>query len=675
MPRSQAIPRAEGQRDPWEGDAWELPEEHESSGDERVFAHEAPPNAAVAAQELGEYLLKLKHRGRLHANHVCIIAFWVSRLGGLPLDSDCLVQKLAYGPGKSSGHYQRHVDVALGARLDSTKYYDLLLPLHDRSDASRIVAPLPVRPLHEALHLELVAQRPCDVAATLDDAIRSGEVPQNYTTNPVVLAEAARDPDDAVPVIPIAIYADGIPITRRDGVVAYYAYSLLSKRRHLLIACRKQDYCRCGCRGWCTTFRLHQFLRWSLEAAAAGTFPLKGVGGAAFDGPKDGARAAIAGARLGFKAVVTLLKGDLQELSATWGFPATGSTNHPCPLCWHHGRDYFDVHGFSVLSTPQPQKTWHDIDMACRGCEIIVHLDWRSLVQVRVALRQDRRSEGNRGLSLVKDIAGLRANDRLEPSSALADVFAIFTFTALTWPDPPPPLTFWRRSMETACRHRSPIWSSGIGVTPNRILALDGLHVLSLGVIQVALGGYFSAMIQARAFGGSETNLQECADYSTLVIAQHLSDWYRSEAQRGRQRTQVVNLESKMLTPTLSLHGVETNHFLDFTVEVLLPRYHLALAPNDGRLWRVCVTTLYDIQILLKDCGPHCLSVASQQQFADLVARHMRASRALGALDEGMIHSRPKHHFLQEMVVRLHCPKKHSSVFVSFVSLFSSNSM
>ena len=632
---------------------WELPEEHDHSDDERVFAHEAPVDAAVAAQALGDLLLKLKHRGRLRANHICVISFWVSRLAGEVLPQDSLVSKLAFAPSKATGHYQRHVDAMLATRGDITKHYDLELPLHDRSDASREIATIPVLPLHEALHLELVSSggAPGDVARPLDDAVRSGEVPQNYHTNPVVVAEAARDPAEAVPIIPIAVYADGIPITRRDGVVAYYGYSLLSKRRHLLIACRKSDYCRCGCRGWCTTFRLHQFLQWTLRALAAGRFPTEGVNGAPFNGARDGAREALAGARLGFKAVVTLLKGDLQELSSTWGFPATSAANHACPFCYHSGNDFFDLRGFSALSVPAQVKTWHDVDAACRACEVVVHVEWEVVVSIRAALRQDRRNAGSRGLSLMRDIAGtaLRGGDRLEPSSALPDIFAIFSFTALTWPVPPPPLTFWRRSQETATRHRSPAWDPDIGFEPGRVIALDGLHVLSLGVIQFALGGYFSTLFRERVFGGSETNLQACIDYSTLVVSEKLREWYKAEARGGFQRTQVVNLESKMLVPVLGLHGVESNHFLDFTVEVLMPMYHDFLAPPGRELWRLCVTTLYDIQVLLKQCGPRCMSVAQRQSFSDLVARHLRAS---AALPDDVLHGRPKHHFLMEMVVR-----------------------
>ena len=54
-------------------------------------------------------------------------------------------------------------------------------------------------------------------------------------------------------VHPSALYVDHVgSTTKRDGVVGFFIYSLVTQRRHLRVAVRKSDLCRCGCRGWCS---------------------------------------------------------------------------------------------------------------------------------------------------------------------------------------------------------------------------------------------------------------------------------------------------------------------------------------------------------------------------------------------------------------------------------------
>ena len=69
----------------------------------------------------------------------------------------------------------------------------------------------------------------------------------------------------------------------------------------------------------------------------------------------------------------------------------------------------------------------------------------------------------------------LRAKDRLEPHPLLMDVdlfdrVAQFPYRAL----------FWRRSLETRCRHRNPLWDPEIGITLERLM-VDKLHTLHMG--------------------------------------------------------------------------------------------------------------------------------------------------------------------------------------------------
>ena len=45
-------------------------------------------------------------------------------------------------------------------------------------------------------------------------------------------------------------------------------------------------------------------------------------------------------------------------------------------------------------------------------------------------------------------------------------------------------LVCWRRSEETLCTHRCPLWDIDIGITPSKTIAIDLMHTLHLGVMQ-----------------------------------------------------------------------------------------------------------------------------------------------------------------------------------------------
>ena len=95
-------------------------------------------------------------------------------------------------------------------------------------------------------------------------------------------------------------------------------------------------------------------------------------------------------------------------------------------------------------------------------------------------LREDRREKGGNGLALMADYGAkeLERGDRLEPSAVLPDVFDFFNQKEF-----PFRAVFWRRSRETLCRHRCPLFDPALGLIPRDCLAKDALHVLYLGVM------------------------------------------------------------------------------------------------------------------------------------------------------------------------------------------------
>ena len=61
-----------------------------------------------SGDELADRLLSMLNRGALTAKAVCIISYFAFRAGALGY-----VKKLAHNPDAPSGHFQRHLDIAL----------------------------------------------------------------------------------------------------------------------------------------------------------------------------------------------------------------------------------------------------------------------------------------------------------------------------------------------------------------------------------------------------------------------------------------------------------------------------------------------------------------------------------------------------------------------------------
>ena len=459
-------------RDPWEGDVWEDVGDEEGLG-EFNYDH---VNPADAGKELADYLIFLKTSHKLSAVSCSILAYWASKAGACGF-----VNELAMAPGKESHRYSRHLDAKLGL-MDKSKYYPLSLPLNARMSASRVVENVWSQPLQDAFQKMIDAMD--DVRTTLADGVAAGFVPPSYHTHPVVANAGINEI-----VLPLMLYVDGVPITRRDGCVGFVLRCILPPRKpYLVLVLRKEDMCKCGCRGWCTLHVVHLWLQWGFKALANGRNPTARHDGTEF-GLDEAPRAAVANQEFSkggliIKGACILLKGDLKELSSTWGLPDTSSHDAPCGLCCKSGQDFLNFRDFSPLAMPDPPKTFDVYNSACERCEIWTPvLDWRCFWQMRGSLKQDRREQGPRGRCLIVDMPelGLLKSDRLGPSVDLSDIYVIDTYIRESYV--PQSFLFWRRSEETHTRHRCILFNDAeLGITLYKSLAMDFLHCVSKGV-------------------------------------------------------------------------------------------------------------------------------------------------------------------------------------------------
>ena len=120
-----------------------------TEGEDSTFA-----NGVEAGDALLNYLLSLHVSGKLSAKSLCVVSWYASRAGSL---GD--VKNFAFRPSAPTGHFQRHVDSALGVNMkhEMSWRYRVDIPGHHKHDVSRTVHESLVTLPHEALHKEISA--------------------------------------------------------------------------------------------------------------------------------------------------------------------------------------------------------------------------------------------------------------------------------------------------------------------------------------------------------------------------------------------------------------------------------------------------------------------------------------------------------------------------------------
>ena len=133
--------------------------------------------------------------------------------------------------------------------------YALDTPVQPKG-AARVVRKIPLNPLHEAIASE-IREDP-----SIMDRVQEHEWPRLYWESPTVIDAQARG--ERLP-LPIILYLDGVRFTaplvgRSDSILGIWGFNAITQRRHYLFSLRTQDFCRCGCRGWCTLWEVFTFI-------------------------------------------------------------------------------------------------------------------------------------------------------------------------------------------------------------------------------------------------------------------------------------------------------------------------------------------------------------------------------------------------------------------------------
>jgi hypothetical protein len=255
-----------------------------------------------------------------------------------------------------------------------------------------------------------------------------------------------------------------------------------------------------------------------------------------------------------------------------------------------------------VISSPWRDNQDKDYSEACSKCEVKVRVTKAWVQRLKPLLKYDKRAAGACGRALTKDVPGLGLleGDRLEPSDALADVGR---FEDLCPEDGDSvEVTFWRRSEETICMHRVPLWDEQLCITPSRVLCMDLLHTLYLGVMLGFCRHMVWRLLTAGVWGSFESNEGEAFKVAVMCFRHELFQWYeaRARAHRDECLTRVADFVPSMLgskgKKALKTKAAETYGILLFLAD-MVRKYASAFGTDQRRLAEACDRLLRCVEI------------------------------------------------------------------------------
>ena len=522
-----------------------------------------------ASRFLVDMVLDKYNNGKWFATDICKLAYWAEKGGMVGA-----ITELSLRPGLSTSAYSKHVKKVVGIDMGHECLQWLQVPCSDSGDGSRTTMALPVINPHEVLNQEM-GEDGGEIDSKLAQLVKDCMVPPVYTSHTVAIASGMK-------AQPGVLYVDGVPTTKKDGLLGFWVYFLLSRRkkRHLVCCIRKSRMCKCGCRGWCTLFVIFSWLNWSFVAAAAGINPSRTWDEQMFT---DTIRLGTAGVELLYSLAMVAIKGDWMEFCSTFAFSNWNTILSPCLACWCTKLNYLDH------SVHHKDFTHEDYSNACESCEISVHVGKQQLDLLHAILHSlfyDRRPKGSHGRSLRFAIPGtqLRAGDRLEPTLTLPNVSMLDGFTA---DDLPVRLHFWRTEQQRV-KHRNPIFNKEIGLVPY-MMATDMLHAVNMGTLQKFARELLWMMMWCGVWCTRRGRPQdEWIDLSLIAMRSELGTWERdyNKAHPLHKPTIIQKITpghiGKPTARVLKLKAAETKaffYFLHWKVQSVADQMH------QGELW------------------------------------------------------------------------------------------
>ncbi len=442
---------------------------------------------------LRAYLLDGFKRGRLTARDVCGMAYWSTKAGAHGVED--LVKDPALEHG---GAFMEKVLGAVNARSKSS-FYSYRVPLWDHHTQTRTTRlQFPFHLPHD-IFADLRSSHP-ELFEKITEKTDLSDLPPTWAHHDVYLEMGNK-------AVPVSFYSDAVPHTKSDSFICYYFGVLGEKKRHLICSVRKNDCCKCGCRGECTTGCISRIIAWSYNVLSTGLYPSSDHLGDPFG---DEVRFNMRGFELagGYVGGLTEYRADLLEFIGNLGFKRWMDTVNPCLLCGCPKHALFDF-----------PSSFSDYSWVDRDPEAYQIMCMRSIQKVRITTKTDLRtlmahmefSFDMWGYALDRDCSkfGLKKGQRLLAAGAVHDIHL------LSQVDLPCDPTFFDTNSGMGVHSISPLLTDVRGFHIGHV-ALDVMHILDLGVSQ-HLCGLIMRTLVAKNFCKSSKRLAKTRQVDNMI--------------------------------------------------------------------------------------------------------------------------------------------------------------
>ena len=580
------------------------------------------------------FLLDRYKRGLMPASTLASLCWHATRAGASN------VADLACKPDSVTAAAD-HVRRAISARAKST-FYIAQVPMKSSGDEGeqRRLCEFPMNLPHDDFARQY-KEAPDEFNIALHADTR---VPPGYSRHPVVHAKGAL-------ACPVGLFSDGVPHTKRDSFIAWYWSNLLSTKRTLICAVRKQDLCDCSCRGLCTIGAIQRVLAWSFNLLAEGVHPTCRHDQSPF--PLRDDRQAKAGTALagGFCGVLVEMRADLLEFWQACGFKNWRSANHPCFCCVAPSEQLWDFPA-SIAASEWPERDegvyMEQIDRAL----VKRNVASRDLLHALVtALKFDTRKDGWGGLVLLRDFVDLDLSRgmRLVEAGPVHELDKDKILAIAL----PAELTFFDCKADSGLSFVCPLFDIfGFSV---QSLALDVMHVLDLGVTQYLIGAVFMRLVENNFAGVDMVYVGMRRHENMKQLRLRLGKYYKSLHRARGTMSAVGNLTYAMLSsvqqPRLKAKAAESRNLVPLLTQ-LCEEHFASLGDRAANLKCACEALHSFYQTMNSE--PRQMSDLGLRKLQGAMSRFLAHWKAFGG------HLVFKHHMawhLAERAGRLGNPK------------------
>ena len=572
----------------------------------------ATSEARVAARAaLRDHLVTRYVGGLLTASDLAKQAYWHTEAGGVGLED------LAVHPDVAVRHAAEHIGLVLNRTFARPELNTLLVPAYGKKSCMREAYAVAMRMPSSIFDDEYADHTEPPGDDPLSDFLAM------YEAHPVVAGFRRRGLHWSR-LVPAYLYWDGVRYTTRDSIVAFSIADLRSGKTHLLFVVRKEDMCKCGCRGHCTMFPLMHALVTNIRDSV------------------------LANATL----AILFTKGDWPAFCDVAGVRQWSHDLYPCYECDLPKASITDpssLRNITLEGGSWAKYTARDHEENIARCSLDVLVD--SLAMRSKITRSLRYRQQFLGRGLIHPIPelSLRVGDRLVPTELLTDVASFDTQV------PPFRVRFWRMLPEDRVLFDSPLFLlPGITIETHGV---DSLHCWALGPVCafVSLSIWFLISTPLYAPHMAGCGPEDVVRVGLLRIKNKLWQHYkvkRNDPHWRKKGSEIWNLTQKMLgtrrNPMMSVKAAEARGLLDFCAKLLEDAVARLDRGNDyflkAELLYACAKSAVRVDELLRNTGTYVVTFDAQQELLDSYIHHVTLfSRCGGRL-------RPKHHMMFHLI-------------------------